>query len=139
MSVQAIYPVTMSTDPARTAAFYGELLDLVPSFTSDWYVSLATTDGQAQIATVQRDHPSVPPGFRKAPAGALVTIETDDATSARVQAGKMGASVELELRDEAWGQRHFIVTDPDGMLVDVVEPIPPDAHYAALYADGADA
>jgi hypothetical protein len=40
----------------------------------------------------------------------------------------------VPLRDEAWGQRHFITEDPDGVLVDVVTVIPPGEEFAALYA-----
>ncbi len=48
-----------------------------------------------------------------------------------------GHDVLLPLRDEAFGQRHFIVAGPGGVLVDVVTPIPPSAEFAALYAAGA--
>lgn len=137
MTTHALYPVTMSADPQRTAAFYRELLDLEPTFTSEWYVSLAAPGGDAQVATVLRDHDSVPAGFRAAPAGTLVTVEVDQADAVRDRAAAMGAPVELELRDEAWGQRHFIIRDPDGLLVDVVQVIPPTEEFAAQYTDAA--
>ncbi len=135
MTTRALYPVTMSADPQSTAAFYRELLDLEPTFTSEWYVSLAAPGGDPQVATVLRDHDSVPAAFRAAPAGTLVTVEVDSADDVRARAGAMGAPVELELRDEPWGQRHFITRDPDGLLVDVVEPIAPSPEYAAQYTD----
>jgi hypothetical protein len=40
----------------------------------------------------------------------------------------------LDLRNEAFGQRHFIVEAPDGVLVDVVTPIEPTSEYAGQYA-----
>jgi catechol 2,3-dioxygenase-like lactoylglutathione lyase family enzyme len=135
MTTHALYPVTMSADPQHTAAFYRELLELEPTFTSDWYVSLAAPGGDPQVATVRRDHDSVPPAFRAAPAGTLVTVEVDDAQAVRARATAMGAPVELELRDEPWGQRHFIARDPDGLLVDVIEPIAPSPEFAAQYTD----
>ncbi len=134
MATTALYPVTMSADPARTAAFYRDLLGLEPAFSNDWYISLAAPGGGPEFATVQRDHESIPAGFRTAPTGTLVTVEVDDARAVRDRAAALGAPVELELRDEAWGQRHFIVQDPDGALVDVVEPIEPSAEFAAQYS-----
>lgn len=133
MTTHAVYPVTMSEDPARTAAFYSELLGLEPSFTSEWYVSLAAPGGNPQFATVLRDHESIPTGFRTAPTGTLVTVEVESADAVRARAAALGARIELELRDEPWGQRHFIAVDPDGVLVDVVEPIAPSPEFAALY------
>ncbi|UUY04208.1 MerR family transcriptional regulator [Svornostia abyssi] len=137
VTTQAIYPVTMSADPAATAAFYRDLLGLADTFASDWYVSLAAPDGGAQLATVRRDHESIPAGFHAPPAGALVTVEVDDARAIRRRAAAMNVPIELELRDEAWGQRHFICRDPDGLLVDVVELIAPTGEFVAQYVDDA--
>ena len=40
----------------------------------------------------------------------------------------------IPLRDEAFGQRHFITADPNDVLIDVIKPIPPSAEFAELYA-----
>ena len=44
-----------------------------------------------------------------------------------------GPEPELEIRSEDFGQRHFIVADPDGVLIDVITPIAPAADYADQY------
>ena len=44
-----------------------------------------------------------------------------------------GLPILLAIRDEDFGQRHFITADPNGVLIDVIKPIPPSADYAALY------
>ena len=41
------------------------------------------------------------------------------------------------LTDEAFGQRHFITRDPNGVLIDVITPIPPAPEYAGLFAEHA--
>ena len=41
------------------------------------------------------------------------------------------------LTDEDFGQRHFITRDPNGVLIDVITPIPPSPEYAALFVEGA--
>lgn len=46
---------------------------------------------------------------------------------------KAGLPITLPLRDEPFGQRHFIITDPAGTLVDVIKPIPPSPEFAAMY------
>lgn len=47
--------------------------------------------------------------------------------------GEAGITPVLPLRDEDFGQRHFIVAAPDNVLVDVIQPIPPTAEFAAAY------
>jgi hypothetical protein len=62
----------------------------------------------------------------------LINLEVPDATGeyARLVEGEHLQPV-LALRDEAFGQRHFIVRDPAGNLVDVIENIPPSAEFIA--------
>ena len=45
-----------------------------------------------------------------------------------------GLPILLTLRDEEFGQRHFITADPNGVLIDVIKPIPPSAEFLAHYA-----
>ncbi len=49
-----------------------------------------------------------------------------------------GVELAQELRDEEFGQRHFMAVDPNGLLVDVYQPIPFSDAFAAAYgiADG---
>jgi hypothetical protein len=35
---------------------------------------------------------------------------------------------------EAFGQRHLITVDPNGILIDVIQGIPPTGDYGAHYA-----
>jgi hypothetical protein len=44
-----------------------------------------------------------------------------------------GLPEELSLRTEDFGQRHFIVAAPGGVLIDVITPTPPTAAYAEQY------
>jgi hypothetical protein len=57
--------------------------------------------------------------------------EARDAAYARFTAA--GLPIHLALRDEPFGQRHFISADPGGILVDVISPIPPTPEFARYY------
>ncbi|WP_326563520.1 hypothetical protein [Micromonospora peucetia] len=46
-----------------------------------------------------------------------------------------GLRAELGLRDGDFGQRHFIVAAPDGVLIDVITPVPPSADWADRYVE----
>jgi predicted enzyme related to lactoylglutathione lyase len=59
----------------------------------------------------------------------LVTIEVDDVDAVGERAAGLGLPVVLPMRDEPFGQRHFMTVDPDGTLVDVVQAIPPQVAF----------
>ena len=130
MATTGIYPVLMSEDVAGTAAFYRETFGFEPTFTSDWYVSLRRDAWE--LAVVDAGHPTVPAGHRGSPAaGVLVNIEVDDVDAEyRRLVVEGGRTAVLPLRSEPFGQRHFILAAPDGVLVDVITPIPPDPSFA---------
>lgn len=134
-AVASLYPVLMTDDVARAGAFYADLLGLRETFAADWYVSLAAADDNVQLAVVDRGHASIPDGFARAAAGMLVTVEVDDVDAVHARAAERGLPLHLPLRDEPWGQRHFITEDPDGVLVDVVTVIEPSPDFAAQYLD----
>ena len=58
-------------------------------------------------------------------------VEDPDALYAEFQAA--GLPILQTLRDEDFGQRHFITADPNGVLIDVIKPIPPTEEYAAQF------
>ena len=68
-----------------------------------------------------------------------MAIEVDDVDATHERAQAVGLEMPLDLRSEAWGQRHFMTVDPSGTLVDVITPIPPEAEFADDYVTGANA
>ena len=139
MKITQYYPVLMTDRVEPTAQFYERHFRFVRQFSSDWYVHLQSTDDPAvNLAILDGDHGSIPAGARGGRAGGLLLnfeVADVDAEYARVQSE--GLDVQLSLRDEPFGQRHFIVRDPNGVLIDVIQPIPPSAEVLAQYADGA--
>jgi catechol 2,3-dioxygenase-like lactoylglutathione lyase family enzyme len=125
VNINSCYPIVLAADPAASRDFYRTLVGLVPVWENDWFVLLQAPDRpEVQLAFVRPDHDSVPQAFRSAkPAGVVITLEVPDATAARLVARAAGVEIARELRDEEFGQRHFMVVDPDGLLVDVVEQI----------------
>jgi uncharacterized glyoxalase superfamily protein PhnB len=52
-----------------------------------------------------------------------IAIDVDDAEAKYWRLGALNAPIELPLCDELWGDRHFVVRDPNGIGVDVVQRI----------------
>lgn len=133
--MNSLFPLVSTPDLAAARSFYCGLLDLAVAFENDWYVQLQHPENPAvQLAFIDPNHESVPEPYRSAPAGVIVTIELDDARAACERAKAQGLELAVELRDEVWGQRHFMVTDPCGLLVDIVELIEPSEEFAASYS-----
>ena len=59
----------------------------------------------------------------------LVTVETEDVDAVHERARELGVEIVYALRDEVFGQRHFMAKDPNGLLVDVVQLIPPAPEF----------
>lgn len=136
MSVTSAYPVLMSDNVAAASAFYREVLGFEVTFAADWYVSMRT--GDHELAVVDAGHPTVPEGFRRRSQGVLINIEVDDVDDLyRRLTSEHGLRPVLELRDEEFGQRHFIVEGPDEVLVDCIQPIPAGAEFAHAYVTDA--
>ena len=135
MNLSTMYPVIGTTQIEATKAFYTQHFDFQPTFASDWYVSMIHEQSGAQLAILDYTHPSVPEGFRKPAQGVIINFEVEDVDSLYSTMQAAGQTIHLPLRDEAWGQRHFIIADPAGLLVDVIKLIPPSGAYAEQYTD----
>jgi catechol 2,3-dioxygenase-like lactoylglutathione lyase family enzyme len=137
MKMTCYYPVLMTDDVAGTAAFYIAHFDFKPLFENDWYVHLQSSDSKrVNLGIVQGDHETIPEEGRGRTSGLLINFEVrnPDAIYERVLAA--GLPILRTLRDEPFGQRHFITRDPNGVLIDIIKPIPPSEEFLAQYADG---
>lgn len=133
MHITSFYPVLMVDDVEASARFYREVLGFETTFETDWYVSLRFDGGE--LAVLDRAHQTIPEGFRQPVRGVLLNVEVTDAAAEHARmVGELGLVERLSLRDEAFGQRHFIVEAPGGVLLDVIEPIEPSAEFTAAYA-----
>lgn len=134
MKVTSYYPVLMTTDVAASAAFYQTHFGFVPLFANDWYVHLQLQgDPSVNLALLDGQHSTIPPSGRGRAAGMLLNFEVDDPDAIHDRLKAAGLPILLSLRDEAFGQRHFITSDPNGVLIDIVKPIPPTGEFAAQY------
>jgi len=134
MNITSFYPVLMVDDVAASAHFYREVLGFHTTFEADWYVSLRHDDA-GELAILDRSHQTIPEGFREPVDGLLINVEVSDAGAeyARMVEG-LRLPQRLALRDEPFGQRHFIVEAPGGVLIDVIEPIEPSAEFLTAYS-----
>src|SRR5918992_2020350 len=132
MNAKDVYALVVVPDPHALRDWYARHLGFTPAFDVDWCVYLVSPGNRRFGVCFMReglDHQL--PQFRTAIRGdALVlTIEVEDAATALREIEASGAVPEVSLRDEPWGQRHFMLRDPAGVWVDVVEQIEPDPGF----------
>jgi catechol 2,3-dioxygenase-like lactoylglutathione lyase family enzyme len=139
MKTTSYYPVIMTGDVAATADFYVRYLRFRPLFSSDWYVHLQSQEDEGvNLGIVDAGHETVPEAARgRGAQGLLINFEVEDVDAVHERIAAAGLPILRSLRDEPFGQRHFIFADPNGVLIDVITPIPPSAEFLAQYEDGA--
>ena len=108
-------------DVGSSIEFYRSVLDLDVIVDHSWYAELGA-GGQTLIAFVRSGHETVPGVTATPPRGVVVTFEVDDADAAYANAVTLSSPVLVELVTEL-GQRHFMISDPDGAVVDVVQRV----------------
>ncbi|WP_269581205.1 VOC family protein [Roseibium sp. Sym1] len=136
MKCTQYYPVLMTSDVAGTARFYQDNFRFKVVFEADWYMHLQSgEDDKVNLAVLDRNHETIPEAGRgRGAGGLLLNFEVEDVDAVFEAARANGLPILQELRDEAFGQRHFITRDPDGVLIDVIKPIPPSADFLKQFA-----
>jgi catechol 2,3-dioxygenase-like lactoylglutathione lyase family enzyme len=92
---------------------------------ADGFASLSHPDSGLDIVFLRRGIETLPSWMRSHPAaGVIVAFVVDelDAEFARLSAA--GAPISLPIREEPWGERLFMVADPNGVQYELVEWLP---------------
>ncbi|MGB3942717.1 MAG: VOC family protein [Candidatus Manganitrophaceae bacterium] len=86
-----------------------------------WFVLLRLGDSEIGFmkANLESQAKVFRPAFQGQGVWIAVDVEDVDTEYRRIQA--LGAPIEVAIRDEPWGDRHFVVVDPNGIGIDVVQ------------------
>jgi catechol 2,3-dioxygenase-like lactoylglutathione lyase family enzyme len=120
MQVSSFYPVIGTKQVSESKDFYTKHFGFEITFE----------------AILDYTHPTVPEGFRKSVQGLILNFEVADVDAEYERLVKRNKlPLERELRSEEFGQRHFITSDPNGVLIDVIMVIPPSGEFASQYKE----
>ena len=134
MKVKSYYPVIMTEKVSQTADFYCQNFGFEKVFDSDWYIHLMSAENKSvNLAILNGQHETVPKVARGSVNGLILNFEVDDVDAEYERLVQAGLKILLPLRDEEFGQRHFITCDPAGVLIDMIKVIPPTGDYADQY------
>ena len=133
MKINSFYPVVMTKEVTECADFFIKYFGFRTTFVAEWYMSLIDENNN-ELALLDYGHETVPTGFGAPLAGLLLNVEVDDVDAAYEALKKdLADKLILDIKSEAFGQRHFIIEGPSGILVDVIQVIPPSEEYRANY------
>jgi catechol 2,3-dioxygenase-like lactoylglutathione lyase family enzyme len=136
MKSSQFYPVIMTQAVSETADFYIKHFRFKALFESSWYYHLQSIEDETvNIAILEGDHSTIPAEGRGQVSGLILNFEVEDVDAEYAYATNLGLPILLPIRDEEFGQRHFITRDPNGVLIDIIKPIPPSAEFVAQFSE----
>jgi uncharacterized glyoxalase superfamily protein PhnB len=127
----AFFPGIVSADFFGTWDFYCAHLGFKTVAECDYYVQLAHPSG-AQIAVLRHELDGTVPELVSATDGRGIWLNLDvpDADAEHARLGAAGLLIVAPPEDKPWGERMFIVRDPNGVLIALAHRLPEPAPLA---------
>lgn len=106
--------------------FYTEVLGFGVTFENEFYLLLHSPSRSDEISFLLPKHPSQQPLFHEAfnGRGIYLTIEVENIDRVFEEIKKKGVKIEIPIKNEPWGDRHFAIKDPNGIGIDIVKYSP---------------
>ena len=124
--------LTISTNKLEQSRdFYRETLGFSLVFENDNYIEMlaegSTTMGVSFVT------PELSGGEKFTGEGIILSFEVADVDAEFVRLKAAGVRILEELRDKAWGERSFVINDPNGVHVYIYKSIPPTPEYQEVF------
>lgn len=120
----AMFPVLVATELNQLKAFYEMHFGFKSEFfQQDFYLHLLHPESNIQMAFMVPDHPSQPDFLHPlaGTTGMVISLEVENAQQAYDEAKEAGLTMILDFKVEEFGVTHFMVEDPAGFIIDIVE------------------
>jgi predicted enzyme related to lactoylglutathione lyase len=110
--------------------FYIRHFNFTLVYESDWYIELIAPGLPTGISftKAQRDAGEVFHG-----SGIIISLEVDDVDAEYHRLKAAGVEICQEIINKPWGERSFVLNDPNGVHVYIYKSIPPTPKYQVVY------
>lgn len=109
-------------DTGTSAAFLQQHFGYTERMSADGFVSLGHPGGGVDVVYLRRGLEVLPEEQRDRTAdGVILAFTVEDVAAEEARLRGEGVAITLPLREEPWGEKLFQVTDPNGVLVELVE------------------
>ncbi len=122
---------TISTNKLRESKeFYMKHFGFQLVYESDWYIELLAPGNPAIGISFTLPQREAGEFFNK---GLIISFEVDDADAEYSRLKAAGLEIVQDLVDKPWGERSFVVDDPNGVHLYIYKTIPPTPEYKKIY------
>ena len=109
-------------DVAASSKFLVTHFGFSERMSADGFVSLGRDDAAMDLVFLRRGIEVLPEPLRdRKAAGVIVAFVVDDLEAEQERLRAEGVPITLPLREEPWGERLFMVEDPNGISYELVE------------------
>ena len=132
MKITGAQTMIVTEKTAESKDFYVRHLGFQEVFDFDWYVQIRSASNPAiELSFLRPRRENQPAAFQPAFPGEGVTLNlyVEDADVEHARLVKEGVAIDCPLKNEPWGERHFIVRDPSGVAVNLAAmnaPVAPE-------------
>jgi len=135
MKIESTYPLFTVKALSESRSFFIKYFELPIIFEANWIVVFGHESTGPILGLMSSDHPSTPPGPETFTGlGAIFTIQLSDVAVAYKKCKAENAPITYALADEPWGQRRFMMKDPSGIQIDIVQQTEPKAGFWEKYS-----
>ena len=124
IKLMTMFPVLVAKDLSSLKAFYEQRFGFQTQFFDEsFYLHMAHPDTSTQLAFMAPNHPSQPVFLHPLASveGMVISFEVPDAQAAYDALVEAGLEITFDFKIEEFGVSHFMIKDPAGFVIDVVE------------------
>lgn len=124
IETDVMFPLMVTANLEAVKQFYETVFGYKAVFyDANFYLHLISPNSSIQLGFMLPNIDSQPEFLHRmmSPDGFVISLEVKDAALAYSEAQKMALNIVMALKQEAWGQVHFILQDPAGIRIDVVQ------------------
>lgn len=123
-------------DPAVSREYYARMFGFQAVFSAEFYVHLIHPQTGAQLGFLKEGMDQHQPLFSKPVTGVgmWLSIDVTNADDELERLNALGANIVQPAQNQPWGERNFVVRDPNGVLIYIAQKIPADAAFMQCYA-----
>jgi len=128
IEIDAMFPVMVAENLEAVKQFYETVFGFKAVFYDEnFYLHIISPNNSIQLGFLLPNLVNQPEFLHSVMSseGFVISLEVKNVASAYSEAQKMNLNVIMDLKQEEWGQIHFIIQDPAGFSIDIVQHLEP--------------